>query len=75
MDGMKRVIIRLRVPASEPEVTNWLAMHGIAIRHIYRLMNAIAIEATEDQLRGLGAESWVTSIEEDRTVRTQDGEA
>ncbi len=43
---------------------------GLTVRHVYTLMNGIAIEGTASAALQLADEPWVTSIEEDRPVHT-----
>ncbi len=63
-----RLIFRLKDTASQ-YVDNVQA-HGLNVRHVYTLINAIAVEGTASAALALSEEPWVMSIEEDKPVHT-----
>ncbi len=43
---------------------------GLTVRHVYTLMNGIAVEGKASNALQLADEPWVTSVEEDRPIHT-----
>ena len=63
-----RVIIQLK---DEPtKHTRDLQTRGVAVRHVYSLTPSLAVEGPASALLEFAEESWVESIEEDKTVHT-----
>ncbi|MCL4393575.1 MAG: hypothetical protein M1482_01980 [Chloroflexi bacterium] len=44
--------------------------HGVVVRYTFSLTSTLAIEGTGAAVLALANESWVDSVEEDRTVHT-----
>jgi hypothetical protein len=65
-----RVIVRTR--GDPRQLAGQIIGHGLAVRHTYSLIRAVAAEGLASAVLKLADEPWVEKIEPDREVRTME---
>lgn len=65
-----RVSVIVRTTGDPRDVADQVMGHGLAVRHTYSLIRALAAEGLASSVLQLAEEPWVERIEPDREVRT-----